>query len=112
MELSVDNIRYAVPVTAGKFEFGAGSISVDLRHVVLHEVGHWFGVPHVDTVAGGAYKDVMTSVPEDGKPCVSAASLIMLNNATDLRWKYRVLEGGGLRRPRQSAQQMQQLRGR
>ena len=66
-----------------------------MRHVVLHEVGHWFGVPHADVAGQDAMHDVMSKDYSKGELCVSSNSLVMLNNASDLRWEYRTRGGGG-----------------
>ena len=73
---------------------------VDMRSVILHEVGHWFGVPHAQIAGAGAVLDIMGETLGDGRTCVSGQATLMMNNASDLRWPYRVTEGSGLRRPR------------
>jgi len=98
VELTLAGARYIVPTPGGEVRIGSGE-QFDLFGVTLHEVGHWFGVPHSEIVSDLA-KDIMSELYDPkGKRCVSADSLAMMNNAADLRWKYRVAKGGGLRRP-------------
>ncbi|MBC5781526.1 hypothetical protein H8N03_01135 [Ramlibacter sp. USB13] len=106
VELATDDTRYRVATTDGTRLAGAGADEpIELRDVILHEVGHWFGVPHLDEAAPGAGVDIMSGTYTQGRACISGASLVMLNNAADLRWPFRVTEGRGLRRAPASASQ-------
>lgn len=99
IELTLKNTRWAGIGASGPYEFGpATARAFDVETVVLHEVGHWFGVPHAE-IASQPVKDVMTQTYSVDRPCISGQSLLFMNNAADLRWSYRVTEGGGLRRP-------------
>lgn len=69
---------------------------IEIWPVVLHEVGHWFGVPHAEIVGEGRAHDVMNERYGTGPACVSGQSLTMLNNAADTRWRYRPIGGGSL----------------
>lgn len=102
IELAVGSTRFLLPSSRGDIAVGHSSdgLEVSMRDVVMHEVGHWFGVPHFDGGAPGQAADIMASTLGDGRACVSAASLTMMNNAMDTRWHWRVSEGRGLRRPR------------
>lgn len=71
----------------------------NINTVLLHEVGHWFGLRHPETFKLN-YKDVMQGVINNDYTCVAAQSLMMLNNATDIRWPYRAKENQGLMPPK------------
>lgn len=78
--------------------------SYDLWTVIFHEVGHWFGVPHPDEIIkDGLENDIMKSeyLLNADTECVTGQTLILLNNASDLRWKYRLKsdQGGGALMP-------------
>lgn len=100
IEISVELDRFELTGNGFTIQFGVSNDSppIKLRTVILHEVGHWFGVPHFEST-GLSGADIMGEVYGKGKACVSGVSLMMLNNAADLRWRYRVSEGKGLRRP-------------
>jgi len=102
IEITLDQIRYRIRAPTGVIFLGTATNgpAIDLRQVVLHEVGHWFGVPHSQVQGPGAVLDIMGETLGDGPACISAASMMMMNNASDLRWRYRISEGGGLKRPR------------
>ena len=103
IELAVEGSRFDIPSLSGvrRLERDAGPdvAPIDIRRVVLHEVGHWFGVPHSNVAGPGAIVDIMGETYGDGKLCVSGQGMVMLNNAADTRWPYRVTQGNGLRRP-------------
>jgi hypothetical protein len=103
IELAVDGSRFDIPSPDGarRLEHNAGAdvAPIDIRLVVLHEVGHWFGVPHSDVAGARGIVDIMGATYGDGKLCVSGQGMAMLNNASDTRWPYRVTQGNGLRRP-------------
>lgn len=80
-----------------------GSQVLNLRSVILHEVGHWFGVPHAEIGKAEAFLDIMAQTYGDGQPCLSEQSLRMTANAGDLRWAYRVSQGGALMPPKAPA---------
>jgi len=104
IEISFANYRFALPHVTGGGEMIAGTTGdvLDLRAVVLHEVGHWFGVPHAEVGATDGYLDIMADAYGAGSQCVSPHSLRLTANAGDTRWPFRVVRGGALSGPRQS----------
>jgi hypothetical protein len=99
VELALGGYSYLLRTPKGQVTLGERGVTspIDLQLVILHEVGHWFGLPHAEIAGAEAAADIMSAVLGDGKPCVAAQSMIMMNNASDLRWQYRIKEGGGLR---------------
>lgn len=105
IEISFSGGQLQVPF-AGLLGKPADGVEVaDVRDVLLHEVGHWFGVPHhwlasPDKAAmrSGERPDIMVDVLGEGDACLSPHSLAILENATDLRWPSRVSSKLGLRR--------------
>ena len=106
VELNALRYSFEVPRTkavTSAYRLGSGPLSLDIQQVITHEVGHWFGVPHADIAGTNSVADIMSSNYGDGKPCISRNSAIMVNNAADSRWQYRVREGGALNPPRRAA---------
>lgn len=99
VEINLKRYRFVVPVSDGAGEVRIGddsAISVfQMQKVVMHEVGHWFGVPHAEVVQSDKFLDVMSENYSDGENCISEQSLRMLANASDLRWPDRIKGGGG-----------------
>jgi hypothetical protein len=72
-------------------------VPVPLYPVLLHEVGHWFGLPHVASDVGPDGRDeVMTARGGTDKVCISRAALNMVANAVDRNWPFRLKVRGGL----------------
>jgi ankyrin repeat protein len=73
--------------------FGRSGQTVNLLDVLIHELGHFFGIPHVDNPRNGtrARTDAMSPY-YNSNSCVTRADLNMLNQAVDPRWPFR-LEG-------------------
>jgi hypothetical protein len=103
VEINAQRYRYTIETNAGNVAVFGGTnefnIALDVWPVILHEVGHWFGVPHSEIAGKDAATDVMNENYNGQQPCVSGHSLIMLNNGADMRWPYRVTGGGGLGPP-------------
>lgn len=71
---------------------------IPLFPVVLHEVGHWFGLPHVDSNQGRDGRDeVMKDTGGDDNVCISRGALNMVNSAVDRTWPFRLTGSGALR---------------
>ena len=99
VEISLSKYRYELPGHRGEREIVIGIRDsgevLEMRRIILHEVGHWVGIPHAQIGGKDEYLDVMSDTYGQGESCVSAHSLRMMANAADLRWKYRVKDGGG-----------------
>lgn len=100
IELTLAGSRYAIPLPDGsRTALGASNgEEIRLSSVLVHEVGHWFGVPHSEAAGPAAYLDVMSQTYDSHRTCLSGASKIMLNNAADKRWTYAARNVMGLRR--------------
>lgn len=107
IEISFANYRLALPSLEGGRNIVVGPSStrgvLNARPMILHEVGHWFGVPHAETGGDDRFLDIMAEAYGDGRPCVSPHSLRMTANAGDLRWPFRISSGGSLLGPRVAA---------
>jgi len=74
------------------------NVPVPLYPVLLHEVGHWFGLPHVDPDVGPDGRDeVMKATGGTDKVCISRAALNMVSSAVNENWPFRLKVRGGLR---------------
>jgi hypothetical protein len=74
---------------------GRGADRVPLMAVLLHEVGHWFGLDHIDgspLVNRAGCENVMCpSIGRIDRFRVTQGNLNMLNNAVDRVWNYRLV---------------------
>ena len=71
---------------------------VPLHPVLVHEVGHWFGLPHVDSDQGSDGRDeIMIDTGGSDQVCISRAALNMLDSAVDQTWQFRHVGKGLLR---------------
>lgn len=78
----------------------AQDFAVDVVDLAVHEVGHWFGVPHTDIAGQVAALDIMSATYGEGQLCLGGASAAMMISAADLRWPHRLNECAGWRKPR------------
>lgn len=100
VELSLALARFRLRTPGGPTYVGVrGGPLFDGQAIIIHEVAHWFGVPHAESARLDAVKDIMGEHFDPAKSCVSYASLIMLNNAADRRWAFRAKGSQGLRWP-------------
>ncbi|WP_397448671.1 hypothetical protein [Pseudomonas sp. NA-150] len=100
VQITVFKYVFSIPTPTGTINLGDKSVETvsPIDRVVLHEVGHWFGIPHPNQI-GLPTEDIMLSVFNPQHVCVTAESLTLLNNATDDRWYYRAKEKEGLMMP-------------
>lgn len=77
--------------------FGNGDEVYDLLAVLVHEFGHFFGVPHIthQRITDGSHVDAMSS-HYDRRFCVTKADSTMLDQATDPNWPFRLDGCAGL----------------
>ena len=77
--------------------FGLGNKPVSLLYTMVHEVGHWFGLPHDDYRTENWPVNIMSPSLKKGRPwCVSQWNLTQLNNAVELGWTPRLHKNTGL----------------
>lgn len=89
--------RGAYDILIGTLSTLQHGVPVPLYPVLLHEVGHWFGLPHVDSDVGPDGRDeVMRATGGTDKVCISRAALNMVSNAVDRNWQFRLKVRGGL----------------
>jgi ankyrin repeat protein len=73
------------------FVFGGTGNAFNLVTVLSHEVGHYFGVPHVkSTPVNGHKADIMRASYAPAGSCMTGSDTSMLNNAVDPRWPFRL----------------------
>lgn len=73
--------------------FGAGNREVNLSLVLLHEIGHWYGNPHL--INTNTTPNIMSNL-YDEKMCLKANNLSVLNASTNANWKGRLESNLGL----------------
>ena len=101
IQLALEGTRYRFAGPSGAVTLGDASaeLKIDGLSVVVHEVGHWFGIPHTVPARGGL-PDLMSETFDPRHACVSYGDMVMINNAADNRWPYAITGKMGLRRPR------------
>lgn len=86
------NFRHSLRRLVGskQVHFGSGRDSVELFPVMLHEIGHWYGLDHA--VRNGIPQvSIMRNSYSETKPwCVPEWNLVQVDNAVDLSWDYRL----------------------
>lgn len=100
IQLTVQGYAYRIPTSSGTYLLGSqkAPIELDLGPVILHEVGHWFGVPHPESV-GILAPDIMQGTFNPDSTCVRPETLTLLSNAVDDRWPFIAKSKQGLRPP-------------
>lgn len=88
VEITTSNYKYKILDPVQDIYLGSeSSQEVDATSVIIHEVGHWFGLQHPEAI-DVKVEDVMAGT-FTGEKCVSVENLTMLNNAADTRWQFR-----------------------
>jgi len=99
--LNTDNYVFTYSFTDGPepdVKFGSGKKTAPLFYAVVHEMGHWFGLPHDDYVDNKWPVNIMNNGFLKNKPwCVSEWNLIQLDNAVDQNWSHREKFNAGLK---------------
>ena len=95
VEITLKDFALVLPTQQGNVRIGAKEGALDAESVLLHEVGHWFGIPHPGAV-GLKIRDIMSATFDADKTCVSAQSMALLTNATDTRFEHRARGNLGL----------------
>lgn len=103
VELTFDDTRYTLPDVYGGQAISvgpAGAYEVNALSVLMHEVGHWFGLAHIDDPAflPQQVPDLMQGVYQS-EACLSYLSLSRVNTLTEPQYLQRLQRGAGLRRP-------------
>jgi hypothetical protein len=70
-------------------------MEIPLFPVLLHEVGHWFGLPHI--VQSDDETEIMINTGGTDHVCISRAALNMEARAVDQDWPFRLKVTQGLR---------------
>lgn len=70
--------------------------------VLLHEIGHWFGLPHVQSASFNPNEmpDIMRDTYSRNS-CVSLLSISALDRMDEDQYQQRLTKGAGLRRPKE-----------
>jgi hypothetical protein len=81
-----------------ELSFGRGSRSVSLKYVFAHEVGHYFGLPHVgDPRSPAGVSNILSPTYSPRGYCVTQSDLTMLDRASRTSWSARLKDCSGLR---------------
>jgi hypothetical protein len=83
-ELNVRDFAFVSNAEIGGSQLGTGQTSVPLLHILVHEVGHWLGLPHLPDD-----DSIMRSRLSDSK-CINPPTLMSLDGAVDLGWTWRL----------------------
>ncbi|GEM_PF-6850362 len=98
VELNVLNFTFRVQTSEGQMIFvGKGKRQVPLATVLLHEVGHWFGLPHSNNEGPrDGRANIMSSTYNLNGMCLASYNMDMIDNATSTYWEYRLKKCNGL----------------
>ncbi|MCC8974641.1 hypothetical protein [Bradyrhizobium brasilense] len=104
IDFDISDTLYAVGTGASTFNVLGNPRSVpavDLDAVMLHEMGHFLGLGHLQMKNQPAAFFPAAMLDEyRGDFCISIAETMMLNSMTEAGWRYRATACSGLRRPR------------
>lgn len=98
VELNTDHFAFTISTAAGPLVAAGKGTPVSLRDILLHEVGHWFGLIHAgdDSPLSGDTLPVMAKEYGDGARCLTLSEVAMLDEAADLSWALRLKSCAGL----------------
>jgi hypothetical protein len=83
--------------SSGATIFGNGEVRVELGQVLLHEVGHWWGLPHAMGEADSDHRtNIMDSDYNPAGQCLRAGNLRSMEFAIDRDWPSRLKTCEGL----------------
>jgi hypothetical protein len=107
IELNGAAFRFSDPIPGPKISatshppdlsFGRGTRSVSLKYVFVHEVGHYFGLPHVaDPRSPTGVSNILSPTYSHNGYCVTQSDLTMLDRASRTSWSARLKDCSGLR---------------
>lgn len=101
IELTFDGTRYEFANVLGTRDAVVGpgrEPALSGMTVLMHEVGHWFGLPHLNFRVD-EIPDMMQDTYVEGA-CVSGLNAMLMSNMTDDAHAQRFRVGGGYRRPK------------
>ncbi|MGN6829139.1 hypothetical protein [Paucibacter sp. M5-1] len=102
IEITFDKTRYSFANVFGAKDMVVGpgdSPALSGMAVLFHEVGHWFGLPHLGYKLD-AIPDMMQDTYLDNA-CASELNLLLMSNMSDEAHAQRFRTGGGYKRARQ-----------
>ena len=89
--INTDYYLFTVPVGTGSpTVVGSGTELIDIRNLILHEVGHWFRLPHSSTTVllPKGWDDVMAYQPDITRElCITLTSMGHIDEAINDAWK-------------------------
>lgn len=100
VELTFQDTRYSFVDVHGSASLVVGPGSTPALSglaVLMHEVGHWFGLPHLD-FERERVPDFMQDTYQD-PACMSGLNLFLMVSMSDSSHAARFRKGGGLRKP-------------
>ncbi len=103
--INTDHYRFAIPVgTEAPTIVGAGTEVIDIRNLVLHEVGHWFRLPHpssTESLPTGWGNVMEHQLDLTKKLCITPTSMGQIDEAINDAWKDQLPRSEAFRAPTQ-----------